>query len=276
MELTRASALIEGIAVATRKWRVAAVRREQGIFVGTAPARFAAIRAVPFLRGLFVHFVEAPGELQWSATAPGPPPEQLPRNGWRSPFAIFMMLAWAHGLPQLALHFAAPSIATASWTFQVAVLAIQLAVFLLYLRLIQRVKGMSRVFQYAGAFKKALWQLRSPRPELRDQPGWHWHSSTIAVALSLAMVAVAAGELLPRLSLGGWTTLFVRVGLTFLAFSAANEIQIVLTKLGPSLPVRVLFAPLLLVDRIGTGTPDDEMLEVANACIAKLRALESE
>ena len=61
MELTRASALIEGIAVATRTWRVAAVRREQGIVVGTAPARFAGIRAVPFLRGLFVHFVEAPG-----------------------------------------------------------------------------------------------------------------------------------------------------------------------------------------------------------------------
>jgi uncharacterized protein YqhQ len=271
MEVTRGSAVLEGIAIASRRWRVAAVRRDGTIYVATAPARFQAIRGIPFLRGLVASFIESPTELQWSGTQTTPLPEQLPPTGIRSPFAMFMMLAWAHGLPQLALY----RFVHDPWAFQGAALAIQLAVFLLYLRFIQRVKGMERVFQYAGAFKKALWQLRAPGTTLRDHPRWHWHGSPVTVALGLAIVAALAGVVLPRLALGGWGTLLVRIGLTPIGFALADEIQRVLTKLGHGAAMRILFAPLVFIDRVGTGEPDDEMLEVASACAEKLRSLES-
>jgi uncharacterized protein YqhQ len=269
MEVTRGSAVLEGVAIASRRWRVAAVRRDGTIFVATAPARFQTVRGIPFLRGLVTSFIESPTELQWSGTQGAALPEQLPPTGIRSPFAMFMMLAWAHGLPQLALF----RVARDSWAFQGAALALQLVVFLLYLRFIQRVTGMARVFQYAGAFKKALWQLSAPGTTLRDHPRWHWRGSPIMVALGLAIVAALAGLVLPRVALGGWQTLFLRIGLTPIAFAIAEEIQRVLTKLGHGV-ARVLFAPLVFIDRVGTGEPDDGMLEVASVCAEKLRALD--
>lgn len=275
MEVTRAAAVLDGVALVSRHWRVAAVRRGDVIVVSSAPARFPGIRAIPVLRGLFAYFIESPTELNWSATEPTPP-EQLPPNGFRSPVSLFMMLAWAHGLPQLALHFVARSLTRDSWGFQATVLAIQVLVVLLYLHYMPRVRGADRLFRYAGAFKKLLWQLDAPRTSPTDHPRWHWRSSNITIVLALAIVAALGGVVLPHLAVGGWGTLLVRIGLTPLAFGIADEIQRVLARLGHGPVMRVLFAPLVLVDRFGTHEPDEAMLEVASACAAKLRALEEE
>lgn len=94
--------------------------------------------------------------------------------------------------------------------------------------------------------------------------------------LALAIVAALGGVVLPHLAVGGWGTLLVRNRSDAARLRHRDEIQRVLARLGHGPVMRVLFAPLVLVDRFGTHEPDEAMLEVASACAAKLRALEEE
>jgi len=275
MDVTRGGALVEGIALASRRWRVVAARQEGLIFVATREARFERIRRIPVFRGL-VSFLESPTDLAWSALVADPdnPPSEspeLPEYGWRSPIGVVLALLAAHGLPTAAVYGLARSLPFSSAPFQAAVFAIQLVVFIVYIRLVARfATTVNRVFGYAGAFKMALWQMTHPRASLREHPRWHWQSFTITIAIGLAGTAAVV----PHLDLGGPTSVLARVALTPFAIAIAEELQRGLTKLGHGPATRIVFAPLKLVDQLCTGVPDDGMLEVAAVCLAKLTALE--
>lgn len=275
MEVTRGSAVIEGISLASLHWRAAAVRVANGtIFVGSTQSRYSRMASLPFLRGLYLWFGPGSTDMLWATQTP--PPEELPPEMKRNPISRFMTAAWVHGLPLLGLYFFARSLGPSSWQTQLAVFAIQLAIYALYMLIIPRVfVALRRVFQYAGAMKMAMWQAGAPKTSLRDHPTWHWRSFTISVALVLLLIAVGSGLVLPHLPARYLVTLAVRVALLPLAIPLADEFQRLLTKWGHSTVLRVLFAPLVAIDLLASGKPDEPMLEVAEVCLSKLRALET-
>lgn len=275
MEVTRGTAVIEGLSLATSRGRVACVRAANGtIFVGSIQSRYSRLGSIPFLRGLYLWFGPGTSDMLWATQTP--PPEELPADMKRNPISPFVTAAWVHGLPLFGLYFSARSLGPSSWETQLAVCAIQLAIYALYMLVIPRVfVALHRVFQYAGAMKMAMWQVAAPKTSLRDHPTWHWRSFTVSVTLVLLLIAVGAAVVLPHLRPGYLVTLGVRVALLPVAIPLADEFQRVLTKWGHGAIMRVLFAPLVAVDLLASRTPDEAILEVAEVCLSKLRALES-
>jgi uncharacterized protein YqhQ len=274
MEIRRGGALLEGIALESTRWRVAVARRGGIIYVATASVPTSSARALPFVRALHMSLVENPTELAWSAEVmegAAHPSEELPPPTRKGVGSNVMLLLSANGLPTAAIYGLTQWLPLPPSTFQAAVFALQVIVFTAYLSLVPRLSGIDRLFRFNGAFKKALWQMSHPKASLAEQPTWHWRSSFVGWVLALGLVATIT----MFVPLAGFMTVLVRIALTPFALAVAYEVQRLMTALGHGTAMRVLFAPLVFLDRFCTHEPDAEMLEVANVCVKKLQALET-
>jgi len=142
---------------------------------------------------------------------------------------------------------------------------IRVAVFLIYIWAISRMKDIQRVFQYHGAEHKSIFAFEAGESmtveNVRRYSRLHPRCGT-SFLLIVMLVSIAVFSLIPKL----WPfylkagsrivllPLIAGISYEFLKWSAKNE--------GNPL-VRMIITPGLALQRLTTGEPDDAQLEVA-------------
>jgi uncharacterized protein YqhQ len=226
MEIVSGQALLEGVAMRSTHWRVAAVRRASGrIEIATGRMAREKLLGIPFVRSLVTWFVDSPTEMQWAAekveedqargdAADESPPnehhdyrgsipatthESLPPPRTRRVTSVLLMGVLL-GLPQIAtellLRLVGVAAGPTSLPFHACIAAITIALAAAYLGIVGRAfPDLRRTFEYNAAFKKALWSARDEEPSaetIARRPSWHYQSaptSFVLVNFGLALLA---------------------------------------------------------------------------------------
>ncbi len=142
---------------------------------------------------------------------------------------------------------------------------IRVAVFLMYIWAISRMKDIQRVFQYHGAEHKSIFAFEAGESmtveNVRRYSRLHPRCGT-SFLLIVMLVSIAVFSLIPKL----WPfylkagsrivllPLIAGISYEFLKWSAKNEANPL---------VRMIITPGLALQRLTTGEPDDAQLEVA-------------
>jgi len=142
---------------------------------------------------------------------------------------------------------------------------IRVAVFLIYIWAISRMKDIQRVFQYHGAEHKSIFAFEAGESmtveNVRRYSRLHPRCGT-SFLLIVMLVSIAVFSLIPKL----WPfylkagsrivllPLIAGISYEFLKWSAKNEANPL---------VRLIITPGLALQRLTTGEPDDAQLEVA-------------
>ncbi len=302
MEIVGGQALIEGIAIRSTQWCVAAVRRVTGeITIATGRARPSRLRSVPLLRGAVLWLVDLPIENEWAAskfeedmvkaeTDAAILPmqrEDLPEPRTRNAARVITTMVLLQAVPQLVTYLGLLALnidlAPSSARFQGGMTVTAIAAGSLYLLIIRRLPELHAVLQYASAFKMVLWSATAGEEAtpaaLRRYPSWHIYGSTIgfvlfAVFLSLFAVGIFAN--LPPIGDGlasHVTVCGVRVLLLPVVIGIVDELQRGLARLGHGGVVRLALAPLIVFDRLVTTSPTDAQIEVGAVALHELQRL---
>ncbi len=167
-------------------------------------------------------------------------------------------------LTGLIKHFL-PLVGTSNIIFNLVDGVIRVAVFLIYIYSISRMKDIQRVFQYHGAEHKSIFAFESGEPltieNVRKFSRLHPRCGT-SFLLVVMLVSIFVFSLIPKLwpfymKAGArvvFLPLIAGVSYEFLKWSARNE---------TSRLVRMLVAPGLALQKLTTREPDESQLEVA-------------
>lgn len=284
MQIIGGQALLDGVAIRSTRFRVAAKRRENGdIALASAAMERTKLLETPFVRGWILWFVASPNEMDWAIAEHET--DTLPPSGTRSPLRVILALVIACAIPQLAttllLH---GSSAPTSLRFGLAMWAVFLVTALAYFLLVGWLFGaLEQVYRYNAAFNMALWSANDAdepsRTTLPRHPTWHLQSSLLVMSLVVGAVSLVPA-LLPIPTLGTWTdhaiAVALRLGLLPITVMLIDELTRVLTRLGDGPLLRIAFAPLAIVNRLVTRTPTENELDVAAAALRELRRLEAQ
>lgn len=277
-------AVIEGVMMRAPRSLAIAVRRPSGEIVVKRELvvplseRYPLVK-LPIIRGavaLFQSLVTGIRALNFSANeAMVEEGRQEGGDGEISSWAMAgtMALAFAFGI---GLFFVLPLYATKLLT-QFAVISdnnvvfnlvdglIRVAVFLVYIWSISRMKDIRRVFQYHGAEHKSIFAFESGETmtvaNVRRFSRLHPRCGT-SFLLIVMLVSIAVFSLIPKL----WPFYFkagARIVLLPLIAGISYELLKWSARHEASPLVRMIIAPGLALQRLTTGEPDDAQLEVA-------------
>jgi uncharacterized protein YqhQ len=277
-------AVIEGVMMRAPRSVAIAVRRPNGEIVVRKDMvvplseRFPAVK-LPIVRGavaLFSSLITGIKALNFSANeALAEEERKAEEKGELSSWAMAgtMVIAFAFGI---LLFFLLPLYATKLLT-QLALISdnniifnlvdgvIRVAVFLLYIWSISRMKDIQRVFQYHGAEHKSIFAFEAGDEltvaNVRRYSRLHPRCGT-SFLLIVMLVSIVIFSLIPKLwpfymKAGARVVLLpliAGVSYEFLKWSAKND---------HSPLVKMIIAPGLALQRLTTREPDDKQLEVA-------------
>jgi len=276
-------AVIEGVMMRAPRSMAIAVRRASGEIVVRRDMvvplseRFPVVK-LPIVRGavaLFSSLITGIKALNFSANEAMVEEEGKGENEELSSWAMAGTMAIAFGFGIL-LFFILPLYATKLLT-QLAIISdnniifnlvdgvIRVAVFLLYIWSISRMKDIQRVFQYHGAEHKSIFAFEAGDEltvaNVRGYSRLHPRCGT-SFLLIVMLVSIVIFSLIPKL----WPfymkagariillPLIAGVSYEFLKWSARND---------HSPLVKLIIAPGLALQRLTTREPDDSQLEVA-------------
>ena len=276
-------AVIEGVMMRAPRSMAIAVRRPSGEIVVRRDMvvplseRFPMVK-LPIVRGavaLFSSLITGIKALNFSANEALVEEDGNEKKGELSSWAMAGTMAIAFGFGIL-LFFILPLYATKLLT-QMAVISdnnivfnlvdgvIRVAVFLLYIWSISRMKDIQRVFQYHGAEHKSIFAFEAGEEltvaNVRRYSRLHPRCGT-SFLLIVMLVSIVIFSLIPKL----WPfymkagarimllPLIAGVSYEFLKWSARND---------HSPLVKMIIAPGLALQRLTTREPDDSQLEVA-------------
>jgi uncharacterized protein YqhQ len=276
-------AVIEGVMMRAPRSMAIAVRRPSGEIVVRRDMvvplseRFPVVK-LPIVRGavaLFSSLITGIKALNFSANEALAEEDGNEKQGELSSWAMAGTMAIAFGFGIL-LFFILPLYATKLLT-QLALISdnnivfnlvdgvIRVAVFLLYIWSISRMKDIQRVFQYHGAEHKSIFAFEAGEEltvaNVRRYSRLHPRCGT-SFLLIVMLVSIVIFSLIPKL----WPfymkagarivllPLIAGVSYEFLKWSARND---------HSPLVKMIIAPGLALQRLTTREPDDSQLEVA-------------
>jgi uncharacterized protein YqhQ len=276
-------AVIEGVMMRAPRSMAIAVRRANGEIVVQRnmvvplSERFPVVK-LPIVRGavaLFSSLITGIKALNFSANEAMVEEKGEEKKEELSSWAMAGTMAIAFGFGIL-LFFILPLYVT-KWLTQLAVISdnnivfnlvdgvIRVAVFLLYIWSISRMKDIQRVFQYHGAEHKSIFAFEAGDEltvaNVRGYSRLHPRCGT-SFLLIVMLVSIVIFSLIPKL----WPfymkagarivllPLIAGVSYEFLKWSAKND---------HSPLVKLIIAPGLALQRLTTREPDDNQLEVA-------------
>jgi uncharacterized protein YqhQ len=276
-------AVIEGVMMRAPRSMAIAVRRPSGEIVVRRDMvvplseSFPVVK-LPIVRGavaLFSSLITGIKALNFSANEALAEEDGNEKNGELSSWAMAGTMAIAFGFGIL-LFFILPLYATKLLTqmnvisdnnivFNLVDGVIRVAVFLLYIWSISRMKDIQRVFQYHGAEHKSIFAFEAGEEltvaNVRRYSRLHPRCGT-SFLLIVMLVSIVIFSLIPKL----WPfymkagarvillPLIAGVSYEFLKWSARND---------HSPLVKLIIAPGLALQRLTTREPDDSQLEVA-------------
>jgi len=268
-------AVIEGVMMQNGERIALAVRRQEDeqIVVRTMcpRTRFKKLGTIPFLRGIFRMYdmlslgVRA---LNLSTKLAFPEEEQLSSQGTFFTFVVAIAVAiGAFIVLPLVVTNAIPSIHVGSTIlFNLVEGGIRLFIFLLYLVAVSRMKDIQRVFQYHGAEHKVVYTYEAGEEltveNARRHTRLHPRCGT-AFLMIVFVIAILVFSLVGNP--GVWLKVVSRLLLLPVVAGVSYE---VLRFSGRSFDrwwVKALAQPGLLMQRLTTGEPSDDMIEVALA-----------
>ncbi len=273
-------AVIEGVMMRAPRSVAIAVRRPSGeIVVRKEEAiplseRYPVVK-LPVVRGavaLFQSLIVGIKALNFSANEAlveeeGAEKEEL------SPLAMGGTMAVAFGfgillffiLPLYLTKLLVPLIGSSNIVFNMVDGAIRVAVFLLYIWSISRMKDIQRVFQYHGAEHKSIFAFEAGEEltvvNVRKYSCLHPRCGT-SFLLIVMLVSIVIFSLIPKL----WP-FYLKAGarVVFLPLIAGVSYELLRwsAKNDRSPLVRMVIAPGLALQRLTTREPDDSQIEVA-------------
>ncbi|MFW6116869.1 MAG: DUF1385 domain-containing protein [bacterium] len=270
-------AVIEGVMIRGRESVCVSVRRPDGTLESMRRPlpRFykARARGIPFLRGVVVlieTLVLGVQSLLYSAqVAAADEEEQIPTPAlWA---VVALSLAFAIVLFFVAPLFLAraldPYIAS-DFTSNLLEGLLRIGFFLAYLKAMNLLPDIRRVFAYHGAEHKTINAYEAGRPldipQIRDYSTAHLRCGTSFI-FAVLVIAILVFALLGRPPL--WLTVVSRIVLLPVIASLGYEI----TRLGAAHPqsalAKGLLSPGLLLQSMTTREPDDKQLETAVAAL---------
>ena len=153
---------------------------------------------------------------------------------------------------------------------------IKLALFILYLFAISRMKEVSRLFRYHGAEHKTIATYEAGEPltveNVRPSSRFHPRCGTSFLLLVL-IISILVFSLVPRSSTLG------RAGLKLLLLPLVMGLSYEVIKFAgrhDNALTRIISAPGLWLQRLTTAEPDDGMIEVAVASVKAVLPKEGE
>lgn len=154
---------------------------------------------------------------------------------------------------------------------------IRIAMFVLYILLVSLMKDVKRVFMYHGAEHKTINCYESGKPltieNVRNSSRIHNRCGTtflfIVMIISILLFSLCGWDS------RWWVRLLIRLALIPLVMGVSYEILKVLAKYD-NLFVNILRGPGLLLQRVTTANPTDEMLMVAMASFKTVQKLDED
>jgi len=279
-------AVIEGVMMQNGDRIAVAVRRQSDgeILVRSIPGRFRFQRLgrIPFLRGLFrLYDMLSLGlrALNLSTQLAFPEEEQISRGGTFFTF-LFAIVAAVGVFVVLPLYLTN----SISWLqfgnsllFNFVEGLIRLAFFFIYLVAISRMKDIRRVFQYHGAEHKVVYTYEADEEltveNARRHTTLHPRCGT-AFLMTVFVIAIVV------FSLAGNPALWIKILSRLLLLPVVAGISYEMLRFsGRNFDrwwVRLLAKPGLWLQRLTTGEPTDDMLEVAIASLRRALGTEPE
>lgn len=276
-------AVLEGVMMQNSDRIAVAVRRETDgvIILEDIPVRhrFKRVDSVPILRGLFrLYNMLSIGfkALNISASLALGEEEQLGKMATAATFGFAILLA-VGGFVILPLYLAGMvqgAIEMNPILHSLVEGIVRIAFFVLYLFAISRLKDIRRVFQYHGAEHKVV-HVYENREELTVDNARKYTTIHPRCGTSFLMIVMIISILL--FALIGAPTIWVRVLSRILLLPLIAGISYELLRFSGKhydrLWVRILIQPGLWLQRLTTGQPSDEMVEVAIAALNKVTAV---
>ena len=271
-------AVIEGVMMQNGDRIAVAVRRQSDgeILVRSLPARFRfkKLGSIPFLRGLFRLFdMMSLGlrALNLSTELAFPEDEQMSKGGTFVTFAIAIVVAiGAFMVLPLYLTSFIPSLGN-SIVFNLVEGLIRMSFFFVYLFLISRMKDIRRVFQYHGAEHKVVHTYEADEEltvaNAQKHTTLHPRCGT-AFLMTVFVIAILIFSLVGQPAL--WVKVLSRLLLLPVVAGVSYEVLRFSGKNYNLWWVRALAQPGLWLQKLTTGEPDDDMVEVAIASMKRV------
>lgn len=273
-------AVIEGVMMQNGDRIAVAVRRqsEGDIVVRSIPSRkrFKRLGEIPFLRGLF-RLVDmltlGMRALNLSAQLAFPEDEQLGKGSTFLTFLVAMVVALgAFVVLPLVLANSVDALRLGnSVVFNLVEGLIRLLFFFIYLVAISRMKDIRRVFQYHGAEHKVVYTYEAEEDltveNARKHTTLHPRCGT-AFLMTVFVIAILVFSLAGNPTL--WLKILSRVLLLPVVAGVSYEVLRFSGRNYNRWWVRVLAQPGLWLQRLTTGEPSDDMIEVAIASLKRV------
>ena len=274
-------AVIEGVMMRAPRAVAIAVRRPSGEIivqkeeVVPLSERFPVVK-LPIVRGavaLFASLIIGIKALNFSANEAMVEEEGAEQKEELSSWAMAGTMAVAFGfgillffiLPLYLTKLLVPIIGSSNIVFNLVDGVIRVAVFLIYIWAISRMKDIQRVFQYHGAEHKSIFAFEAGEEltveNVRKYSCLHPRCGT-SFLLIVMLVSIGIFSLIPKL----WPFYLKagsRVALLPLIAGVSYELLKWTAKNDQSRVVQMIIAPGLALQRLTTRPPDDSQLEVA-------------
>ncbi len=283
-------ALLEGIMMKSPKKGSMAIRKPDGdIYIETWDITPKKISKVPFIRGVFTMvstLISGYKCLMKSADISMTEEEQEAEKGAFERFVgekfggsfekIFGIIALLLGVGlSIVLFMLIPTYITAFLNnflplggFQTIIEGLfKLVIFIVYLALTSRLKEIRRTFCYHGAEHKTIFCYEAKKPltveNIRSFSRFHPRCGT-SFLLIVIIISILLNSML------SWGSPLIRVGYKLLLLPVVIGISYEIIKLAgryDNFLTRIISAPGLLLQRLTTFEPDDEMIEIAIAAV---------
>ena len=273
-------AIIEGVMMQNGDRIAVAVRRQTDgeILVKPLPSRFRfkKLGKIPFLRGLFRLFdMMSLGlrALNLSTQLAFPEEEQMSKGSTFVTFAIAIVVAiGAFMVLPLYLTSFIPGLRLGnSIVFNLVEGLVRMSFFFVYLLLISRMKDIRRVFQYHGAEHKVVHAYEADEEltvgNAQKHTTLHPRCGT-AFLMTVFVIAILIFSLVGQPTL--WVKILSRLLLLPVVAGVSYEVLRFSGKNYNRWWVRALAQPGLWLQKLTTGEPDDDMVEVAIASMKRV------
>jgi len=257
-----------------------AVRRQSDgeILVRPLPARFRfkKLGKIPFLRGLFrLYDMMSLGlrALNLSTELAFPEDEQMGKGGTFVTFAIAIIVAISAFmiLPVYLTNIIPGLQLSNSIVFNLVEGMIRMSFFFIYLLLISRMKDIHRVFQYHGAEHKVVHTYEADEEltveNAQKHTTLHPRCGT-AFLMTVFVIAILIFSLVGQPA--AWVKVLSRLVLLPVVAGVSYEVLRFSGKNYDRWWVKALAQPGLWLQKLTTGEPDDDMVEVAIASMKRV------
>lgn len=278
-------ALIEGVMMCGKKNIAMAVRKSDGTISCQIEERHSITEKLPFLKWPFirgtVNLVESMilgfKSLTYSANESAESEEEELSTG-ELVFSVVLALVLGMGLffllPALLAHLT-KNIVTTSLMQNILEGLIRVAIFIVYIVLISRMSEIARVYQYHGAEHKTIHAYENDvvlipencRPFTTMHPRCGTSFLFLVMIISIFVFSIVGVENM-------WWRLLSRIVLLPVVAGISYEFLKFSSKHLDNPLVKALSYPGLMLQKLTTKEPDDEMLEVAIEALQQIRVIE--